>query len=191
MSDAEPVTAPVDAITLLVQDHRSVTALWQQARAQGPNAALVDEIIRRLSVHDGIEKQVLYPVVRDRVAGGQAMAERSLREHQAVEELLAAVERTDLDSADAMRLLGETMDNVAEHVAEEEAQIFPALEAALDPQELVLLGEQLRAAKAIAPTHPHPASPNEGLAGKVAGLAGAVMDTAKDAVIGRPSGTTP
>jgi hemerythrin superfamily protein len=148
---------PPNVVTLLIEDHRHVRALWQQAQTQTPNrAALVDEMIRELSIHDGIEKQLLYPIVRDRVDGGAAMTDRSLTEHQKVEELLAALEKTDLDSPEAMRLLTETMDNVAEHVAEEEAQVFPALQGALSPQELIDLGEQLESAKLTAPTHPHP-----------------------------------
>jgi hemerythrin superfamily protein len=187
MSD-KPLPSPTDAVTLLIHDHRNVTTLWQYAQTQAADRApLLDEIIRELSVHDGIEKQLLYPTVRNRVEGGSAMADRSLAEHQKVSELLAAAEKADLDSAEAFRLLAETMDNVAEHVAEEEAQMFPALTASLTHQELIDLGEQLQAAKLVAPTHPHPAAPNDGLAAKVVGLAAGIIDTAKDTVVGRPS----
>ena len=63
------------------------------------------------------------------------MANRSLAEHQKVEELLDRVDH-ESDPEETLSGLRETMDNVSEHVAEEEAQIFPALRAALTSSEL-------------------------------------------------------
>jgi hemerythrin-like domain-containing protein len=150
-------------------------------------AELIDLIVRELSIHDGIEKQLLYPALGARVEGGKAMAAGGLREHQKVEELLAEVERTDPGSDDALRLMRQTMDNVHEHVAEEEAVMFPALRAAMSSEELFELGGQLGAAKSIAPTHAHPASPNMGASAAIVGTLSGIVDHTKDALSGRPS----
>ena len=86
MSDPDN-NAPIDGVTLLISDHRRVSSPWSEARvATERREELIDLVVRELSVHDGIEKQALYPEVRTRVEGGQAMIERGLAEHQKVEE---------------------------------------------------------------------------------------------------------
>lgn len=187
--DAAPGSsaAELDAVTLLVADHRRVEALWNEVAAGGDRTTLVDTIVRELSVHDGIEKQLLYPMLRSRVEGGAGMADRGLADHQKVEELLDALAHLDPGSDDAYRTLRQTMDEVREHVADEEARLFPALQAALDHEELLDLGASLETAKTVAPTHPHPASPNAGAPARVAGMVGGLVDHARDAVAGRPA----
>ena len=176
-----------DAITLLTADHRQVESLYAQT-GDGTDfrQPAIDEIVRLLSIHDAIEKQLLYPTLRERVEGGNAMADRSIREHQKVAELLYQADQGDQPQA-VLAALRETMDNVGEHVAEEESLIFPALRAALNPAELEQLGRQLQDAKPAAPTHPHPTSPNSGTTAKIAGTASGLLDKAKDAITGRPA----
>ncbi len=186
MSDPDN-NAPVDGVTLLISDHRRVSSLWQEARvATERREELIDLVVRELSVHDGIEKRALYPEVRTRVEGGQAMVERGLAEHQKVEELLAQAEAVGLGTEEAFLLMRQTMDNVVDHVAEEESSIFPALRASMSTEDLLDFGQRLVLARNTAPTHPHPGSPNEGVSGKVAGILGGLVDQAKDAVSGRP-----
>ncbi|HLH47611.1 MAG TPA: hypothetical protein VKV25_10650, partial [Acidimicrobiales bacterium] len=57
----------------------------------------------------------------------------------------------------------------------------------LSHEELQELGEQIERAKAAAPTHPHPQSPNTGAGATIAGAAAGLMDKAKDAITGRPA----
>lgn len=176
-----------DAITLLTSDHRRVEALWARLDHEASyDGSVVDEIVRELSIHDGIEKQLLYPTIREHVQGGDAIADRSLREHQMVEDLLARVEAESRPAA-KLAAVRETMDHVAEHVAEEEAQVFPALRSAMSEADLEDLGSRLERAKSTAPTHPHPDSPNSGAGAKVGGAVAGLMDRAKDAFTGRPS----
>lgn len=176
-----------DAITLLTADHRQVESLYAQV-GDGFHRPVIDEIVRLLSIHDAIEKQLLYPTLAERVEGGASMADRSLTEHQRVEELLYRVDqRGDSEPETTLAALRQTMDNVAEHVAEEESLVFPALRAALNAAELEDLGQRLEDAKSAAPTHPHPSSPNSGPGAKVAGTASGLLDKAKDAITGRPA----
>jgi hypothetical protein len=183
---------PQNAITLLTADHRTVEGLWQQAQTtSGDRTVLIDTIVRELSIHDGIEKQILYPAIQRDVPNGGPLVDRALTEHQKVSELLAAVEAAGDDTEKAFTVLAEAIANVVEHVAEEEAQLFPALKAALRPQALLDLGRELELAKRVGPTHPHPAAPNSGLGAKIAGLTGGIMDRTKDAIATRPSDTGP
>ncbi len=72
------------------------------------------------------------------------------------------------------------------HIEEEESQIFPALRSAMNPGELQDLGAALEAAKAGAPTRPHPHAPSGGIGAKVASAVSAPLDKARDKMADRP-----
>lgn len=173
---------PVNAVQLLVQDHREVEQLFSRIEAAGgggPDDA-VQEVVRELSVHAVVEEQVLYPAVRERIEGGDELAEHAIEEHQAVKELLADIERA--DGAERSSLLARLMREVREHVEEEESDLLPKVRAAFGPQEQQEMGEAMAKAKEAAPTHPHPNAPNTPPGNVVAGAAAAVVDKARDAL---------
>lgn len=86
-----------DAIEVLEGDHRSVEALFAQVRdGSAGKDEIVQRIVRELSVHDAIERELLYPAVRVRLAGhGAALAEHSLDDHEAVATVLSDIESSD------------------------------------------------------------------------------------------------
>ena len=57
--------------------------------------------------------------------------------------------------------------------------------------ELMTLGKELRAAKKVAPTRPHPNAPDSPPANMIVGGAAAVVDRARDAVSGRGKARAP
>jgi hemerythrin superfamily protein len=172
-----------DAIEVLEKDHREVESLFEEVKAgSGGKDDVVEQIVRELSVHDAIERELLYPAVRDRIASheGEGLAEHSLDEHEEVAELLSQIESTD-DTTQRDVLLQRLIANVADHVGEEENEIFPQLRQAMSEAELTELGSKLEAAKGRAPTHPHPHAPRSGVGAKVGGGAAAAMDKVRDA----------
>lgn len=173
---------PRDAIQVLTADHRTVEALFQQVQAGSAGKDdVVEQIVRELSIHDAIERELLYPAVRQHIsADGDAMAEHSLDDHEEVAALLSDIERAD-DAGQRDGLLRQLISDVQEHVQEEESEIFPQLQSAMSPAELADLGEKLESAKGRAPTHPHPHAPRSGIGAKVAGGAAAVADRLRDA----------
>ena len=138
--------------------------------------------MRDLSVHASIEEQFVYPALRR--AGAETETLDALEEHHAV--------KVTLDELDAMSTRDErfapkmhvVVEAVRRHVEEEERELLPRLEAALEPQELRELGEALVRARNIAPTRPHPFAPDTPPGVFVAGAAAAVFDRARDAVRG-------
>src|SRR5205085_2635731 len=65
---------PMDAITLLKNDHKAVKRLFREFNQMGDRASAskrqaVDKIIEELSAHSAIEEQLFYPFVRDTVKG--------------------------------------------------------------------------------------------------------------------------
>ena len=68
---------------------------------------------------------------------------------------------------------------------EEEAELFPLLTEHLGHDALDALGTRLAAAKALAPTRPHPNAPNRPPFNVLAGAGAAIVDRARDAITGR------
>lgn len=171
-----------DAIEVLTTDHREVERLFEQVQSESAGKEqTVEKIVRELSIHDAIERELLYPAVKDKLSsGGERLAEHSLDEHEEVAALLAEIESTE-DQAQRDSLLQRVISDVKRHVAEEEQQIFPQLRSTMGQEELAELGSKLEQAKGRAPTHPHPHAPRSGLGAKVAGAGAAAMDKARDA----------
>ena len=177
------MSEPVNAVQLLRQDHREVEQLFSQIEAAGgagPDEA-VQEVVRELSVHAVIEEQVLYPAIRE-VPGGDELADHAIDEHQAAKELLAQIDGSDGDAGERRSLLARLMMEVRSHVEEEEAELFPKLQAAFGPERQQELGTAMAEAKRMAPTRPHPNAPSTPPGNVVAGAAAAVVDKARDAL---------
>jgi hypothetical protein len=71
------------------------------------------------------------------------------------------------------------------HIAFEEQQVWPRLQAELSDQQRVELGEKIGQAKEHGPTRPHPHGPDNPAGLKTVGAAAAAMDQARDAATGR------
>lgn len=179
--------AKADIIEHLTSEHRQVEQLWSQlqvAHTHGDRvqADLGQEIVRMLSQHDAIELQVLYPEVRKALADGDNLAEHSLDEHQVIRDLLSEVDGKDPGDAEVFATFGNILVRVQEHVREEEGTLFPLLRANCSEEQLMNLGEMLDKAEKIAPTHPHPHTPDSKLGATVAGAAASMVDKVRDAV---------
>ena len=187
MSAAKP-GASYDAIELLTGQHREVEAAWSQLQAAHSSDAdvqqeLAQQIIAMLSQHDAIETQFLYPELRDAgAAQGQQLADHSLDDHQQVRELLNEVDGEDVRDESVYSTLARALSSVMDHVAEEEQQVFPLLRQSCDENRLVELGREMMSAMELAPTHPHPTTPNNKVGATVAGAVTGLVDKARDAM---------
>ncbi len=173
-----------DPIGVLQTDHRTVERLFE-ATSQRLDEETVHQIVKELSIHDAIEKEYLYPTIAEAVPGGDVMAQHALEEHQQVAEMLLDIDKRGIDDPDVAGILDQLKRSVTQHVAEEEQQIFPAMQARLERGRLDDLGDKLQNAKKTAPTRPHPHAPSSATGTKVAGAAAAPMDRLKDKVQGR------
>ena len=132
-----------DGILLLETDHRLVEALFativdeRDPVAAGIAIARVADLLR---THDDVEHSALYPLAAT-LGLDRELPARSAAAHAAVQDqlqLMAALEGPALLSAvDALQML------VAEHVADEEQRLFPALRAAAEPGMLEDLGSRI------------------------------------------------
>lgn len=175
----------MDAIAVLTADHKEVEKNFKDFERAGDRAfatkgKLVDAIIEALSVHAVIEELVFYPAARRAGTDSTDMVLESLEEHHIVKWVLselAGMEPTDERFDAKVTVL---IENVRHHVHEEEQDLFPKIQAALSDEHLAELGDQLEAAKKVAPTRPHPRSPDTPPGNLFAGLIAGSVDWARD-----------
>lgn len=178
----------MDAIQLIVKDHRELERLFKELeradRAEAPRRAAraVRELVRELSTHAAIEEQWVYPALRE--AGADTRVLDALEEHHAAKVLLAELETTAPTHPRFGSKLRVLADHVRRHVAEEEKELLPLLERSLDDERRRDLSSALERAKRAAPTRPHPAAPDTPPGIFVAGAVAAVYDRSRDALRG-------
>jgi hemerythrin superfamily protein len=181
-----------DVIDILTQDHREVEVMFGELEAlmqagRGTDDArrkdLVDQVTIELVRHSVAEEVAVYPKVKEKVS--EEEAERAKREHAEAEETMKRLENLKADDAAFDEELKKLMNEIRQHVAEEEGEMFPRMREILTPDELIDLGKRVEAIKKMAPTRPHPSVPNEPgprlAAGPVAGL----FDRLRDMASGR------
>lgn len=176
-----------DLIELLTREHREVEELWSQLKAVHGKGDPVEpdlgqRIVKRLSQHDAIELQVLYPGIRDHVPGGDELADHALEEHRGVRNLLAEVDGRNPADDEVFKRFTDIIDSVRHHVDEEESSLFPKLREHCPTEQLHSMGDMLERAEKMASTHPQPHTPDSQLGATVAGATAAAMDKVRDKV---------
>ncbi|MCY0937252.1 hemerythrin domain-containing protein [Streptomyces sp. H34-S4] len=149
----------MDGIVLLRNDHKTVEKLFKRFEGVGEDAVqekkeIVDRIIDELTTHALIEEEIFYPAAREAVPDSGERVIESVAEHHAV--VWLCVELSTLDPSDE-RFDAKTtvlIENVRQHVEQEEQEWFPQVRRALGRNQLKELGERMEAAKAKASADP-------------------------------------
>jgi hemerythrin superfamily protein len=130
MSSDEDI-AP-DALSVLRRDHRLAEELFAEFARSAPQQLdpLARRICKMLRVHTQIEEELFYPVVsRALTADATVLLEDARREHRQAKESIVRIESMTSENpafVDEVDLLSK---RVAEHVAAEEQELFPAVSA--------------------------------------------------------------
>lgn len=179
----------MSAIEVLKQDHRRVEQMFGQfqeaAASPERKQEIVNEIIRELSIHAAIEEEILYPIVREVLPDGDELAQESLQEHHQAKQVLSDLDSMSPGDAQFDQSVGRLIEDIEHHVEEEESEMFPRLQEALDDESLADIGRELEEAKNRAPTRPHPTAPDQPPGIKAAGPAAALLDRLRDKIQGR------
>src|SRR5215471_13203457 len=125
---------PADAIAMLKADHQRVKDLFAQYEAADDVATkrtLAEQAFVELETHTQLEENVFYPAVNEETEEGPELVKESLSEHETVKHLIQELRSMahDTDAFDAK--FQELIRNVAHHVEEEEAEMFPLAEEEL------------------------------------------------------------
>lgn len=136
-----------DIVDLIRNDHREFERLFDKLRsepAQRPN--LLPVLTGLLAAHSRAEEAEVYPAAKDE-AGEADAVEHSQEEHLLADKLLERLAGTDPEAADFESVLGELVEAVSHHIAEEEAKVLPGLRERLDEARLTSLGKAFLASR--------------------------------------------
>jgi hemerythrin-like domain-containing protein len=181
----------MDAVELLRKEHRQLQSLFSRVSSPDEDRPeILKDLMELIALHLDLEKQMLLPIIRERVEDGDAIADRLRDEHQRIEKILTTLDRRKVNSPDVPDLVTEMLHFNGRHVAEAEAVVLPGLRSALSAQELEDLGQRMTSDERRALTHPHPALPDSGplstATRKVAEVVDRIRDHSTD--IGRSNG---
>ncbi|MGW1373123.1 hemerythrin domain-containing protein [Streptomyces sp. NPDC002446] len=178
-----------DVMTELTADHRGFAELFKQFHdapvGSERRKLLVDALTIELVRHFVAEEQHLYPAVREHMEEGDALADKEIADHARVEELLKDLEQRDAGDPDFDRLVVKLHTEVTAHVDDEENHLFLRLREEVHSYVLEELGNKVRAAKATAPTRPHPSVPSTPPVNKLLAPGLGLVDRARDYITGR------
>ena len=147
------------------------------------------EVAQRLVIdssrHEAAEEQYFWPVVRQRLADGDQLADQAISQEQEAKETLARLDKLEASDAEFDQLLTAFIPAARRHIEFEETQVWPELRQVLSAEQARELGDKLTNAKEHGPTRPHPHAPASPDVLKTAGPAVAAVDKLRDAVTGR------
>ncbi len=172
-----------DVVDLLIQQHNQIRDLFLEVEAASGDARhdAFRRLVRLLAIHETAEVQAVHPVARLHLQGGGDIIDDRLAEEHQAKQTLAALETTGPDAPEFSRLLDELRISVLEHAHNEEAYEFPYLRRDVPASEMRALVPVVKAAEAVAPTHPHPGI-ESATANNLVGPMLSLLDRTKDLV---------
>lgn len=178
-----------DVFEILKADHNEVERMLQlltgPAEAGDRLVATVERLVMAESRHEAAEEMHFWPAVRQKVQGGDNLADQALAQEAHGKRLLDELRRTAHGQVRFAQLIREFADAGREHMAFEEQEVWPRLARVISEDERPQLGADIEDAEKHGPTRPHPHGPDNPAGLKTVGTAAAALDRARDAITGR------
>jgi hemerythrin superfamily protein len=170
-----------DAVQLLLRQHDEIRRLFgefdeRSSRPSKRKEEIVRELITILVKHAEIEEQVFYPAVREELEGLSDEIDEDLEEHHAAELILWELDHLDskADRYDAKVTV--LKENILHHLEEEESDLFPQVTEQMTEERRRELGSAMETVWRVAPTRPHPLTPDTPPGNIITGIPGTVID---------------
>jgi hemerythrin superfamily protein len=136
----------VDAVDLIMQDHRELERMFDELRNQPEKRrAMVPVMATLLFAHSRAEEAEVYPAARG--AGGSEDVEHSPMEQLAADQLAEKLGTTDPGSQEFDEVLNDLIDAVKHHLEEEEETVLPHLRERMSTEQLDQLGRAFLTAR--------------------------------------------
>ncbi|NJC73277.1 hemerythrin domain-containing protein [Planosporangium thailandense] len=177
-------TREKDVVALLIDQHNQIKAMFTQLEtATGDHRReLFEDLVRLLAVHETAEEEIVHPVARKKIQGGDAIIDARLREEDEEKRLLSELYDLGPDNPGFGAKFRQLKEAVLEHAGREEREEFSTLRTAVDPEQLRKMGNAVMMAEKTAPTRPHPGAPESAIGNLLAGPPLAVFDRIRDAM---------
>ncbi|MFJ6087756.1 hemerythrin domain-containing protein [Streptomyces sp. NPDC092369] len=172
-----------DVVALLMRQHGDIRNLFDEVEQTTGDERrdAFRRLVRLLAVHETAEEEVVHPFTRTSVTGGEEVVKDRLAEERAAKETLARLDGADTDDPKFLAELTALRGEVMAHARAEERYEFIHIRRCADAACLSSLAAGIKAAEAMAPTHPHPGT--ESAAKNIAlGPVAALIDRTRDAV---------
>jgi hemerythrin superfamily protein len=180
----EELGGPGSVLALQRADHVQLDRLLEELA--GSTGSAQEEVLTRIDrlvfSHAFAEETVLWPVLRRVLPDGEALTLQVEQEHQEVNELVAALEEGGRDDPRRPDRLARLVEVLREDVRDEEDELFPRLQEAVDVEELRRLGRRWVFMRRISPTRPHPTVSRRPPGNALSGLPLTVLDRTRDLV---------
>jgi hypothetical protein len=182
-AESAKVDAAHDVVEFLIGQHMQIRDLFTEVDKSTGKARrdAFERLVKLLAVHETAEEQLIHPLVRVGVHGGGDIVGDRLSEEREAKEMLVRLEDVGPDSNQFPLLLAKLRASVLMHAHNEEAYEFRYLRREVAASELRPLVSMVRAAEAVAPTHPHPGV-ESAAANTAAGPLMSLFDRTKDMV---------
>lgn len=177
------IDSAADVVAFLKSQHEEIKGLFTQvAGAHGEERKQVFTDLRRLlAIHETAEEEIVHPRAKSELDNGEAVVSARLDEEHEAKEVLSALEKLDVDSAEFEEKFNSFEKDVIAHAEAEEHQEFSKLAMELDDRQLHRMRKAVELAEKTAPTHPHPGVESRA-ANLLAGPFAAMLDRAKDLI---------
>lgn len=182
MQTADDLGGPRSVLVRQKRDHVELDRLLHAIdTVEGAHhQELLTQLCRLVFPHAFAEESVLWPMIRRVLPDGEQMTVRIEREHQEINELFTALERTGPDDDDHRQLWSRIVTLLRQDVRDEEDELLPELQAAVPRNMLIAMGFAWEVVRRIAPTRPHPVVARRPPGNVVAALPLTVIDRLRD-----------
>ncbi|HZP13192.1 MAG TPA: hemerythrin domain-containing protein [Nevskiaceae bacterium] len=141
-----------DALALLHDDHERVKQLFAQFdQSRERRNEIVEQACSALSAHTQLEESLFYPAAQEHIRRGNLVEEARV-EHDSVKQLISKLQSGLLDDAARDATFRVMARMVAQHIAQEEQELFPEVRAS--DLDLAALGEKMRSQHQDLQEHP-------------------------------------
>ena len=156
------MTERLDAIELLLRDHRVIWAIAEQLdAADDPTEirGLFLLLVEQLAAHEAVEQQVIFPAFRASLEGaGHDTLDLRMGEHEELNELLAEMRSLAPDGFAFTKRASALVLEIEEHFRREEETVFMSMRSSFSTDQLVELGDRALEVRRHSPAFPddHP-----------------------------------
>jgi hemerythrin superfamily protein len=170
-----------DVIQFLLSQHQQIRTMLDGVLSSTGEARqrAFDDVRELLARHETAEEMIVRPLTR-KAPNGEGVADGRMAEENEAKEVLADLEKMDVDSPAFTAKFTEFRLSVLAHADAEETQEFPLLRRTSDEDALMKARRAVETAEKMAPTHPHPSAKTTAM-NYVAGPFAAMLDRARDA----------
>ncbi|MEV0145598.1 MULTISPECIES: hemerythrin domain-containing protein [unclassified Nonomuraea] len=172
-----------DVIDLLLAQHAMIRDMFDEVEKASPQerGEAFTRLVRLLAVHETAEEEIVHPYARKVIDGGEGVADERLAEEREAKELLQQMDKDGPDAPDFLERLAVLRAAVTAHARSEERYEFAKLRAGTSPAERRAMSAGVKAAEAMAPTHPHPGV-ESATKNVLVGTPTAMMDRIRDVI---------